>query len=700
MCKLIIFAIFIGGEYIKERILLIFILLIFFTSLGSVAASDEMISDNLTSDVSLDDSFNIELSDDSLDIDDKEDSFVIDAKENSNENINSIKDSDINIVVLDDSSSIDDVKIVDNTNDYKKSSSSKKLSSAYDSRVNSNDIVFVSNSKSSKAVLSSPELIIIKDASYYGDSLNTIVQGIIDNARAGSTIQFTGSSYENLCLKISKPLNIVSKSGTRIKSIFNVPVFTILYGGSGTNISGFTTDLVGSFVDASGVSGISISKNKISTKRNALVLNEVYDSIIKDNEFLKFDTAIDISNSGGVSISKNNITPQNSDNTGIKIRNIVSKKGISILDNNIIGFNSRKTCTGILFAQGASNVYLKGNFIKNWYTAIDMPYSVNNVSMYNNTISNNGDGIIINGWINNFTFKKNLVLNNGRVGILFDDNFKGTKGKLDLENNYFSYNGVLDLQNKGDQAVSIGKNFAARKCYRVGMKYTFRIKSRQSGGKYYFSVVDKYGNAISDLPNFSAKLTVNGKTYTVTFIDGKAYINGGTGANGKGGSGAFLDVGEDNRNLNQWGQFEEIDSDEMSYYEEIFNQLAGIIHNTDMYDHDEDSEADEFNNESGSSQSGSGSGDSGLSQGSNSISMNGNSGGSSGAAGAASVSGSPSASSSSSPSASPEDASSIKTLSVDDETFRVVGVGGLVLLIILVIGLYYREDILEMVKDE
>ena len=681
MCKLIIFAIFIGGEYIKERILLIFILLIFFTSLGSVAASDEMISDNLTSDVSLDDSFNIELSDDSLDIDDKEDSFVIDAKENSNENINSIKDSDINIVVLDDSSSIDDVKIVDNTNYYKKSSSSKKLSSAYDSRVNSNDIVFVSNSKSSKAVLSSPELIIIKDASYYGDSLNTIVQGIIDNARAGSTIQFTGSSYENLCLKISKPLNIVSKSGTRIKSIFNVPVFTILYGGSGTNISGFTTDLVGSFVDASGVSGISISKNKISTKRNALVLNEVYDSIIKDNEFLKFDTAIDISNSGGVSISKNNITPQNSDNTGIKIRNIVSKKGISILDNNIIGFNFRKTCTGILFAQGASNVYLKGNIIKNWDTAIDMPYSVNNVSMYNNTISNNGDGIIINGWINNLTFKKNLVLNNGRVGILFDDDFKGTKGKLDLENNYFSYNGVLDLQNKGDQAVSIGKNFAARRCYRVGMKYGFKIRTRQSGGKYYFSVVDKYGNAISGLPNFSAKLTVNGKSYTVTFIDGKAYING------KGGSNAFLDVGEDNRDLSQWGQYEKIDADEMSYYEEIYNQLAGYFSNDSTYE-----DYDDSYNESGSSSSGSG--DSGLFEGANSINANGVLSGDSGSIGSVSANPSPSQGS------NVEDSASIKTLAIDDETFRVVGVGGLIFLIFLVIGLYYREDILEMVKEE
>ena len=338
-----------------------------------------------------------------------------------------------------------------------------------------------------------------------------------------------------------------------------------------------------------------------------------------------------------------------------------------------------------------------------------MPYSVNNVSMYNNTISNNGDGIIINGWINNFTFKKNLVLNNGRVGILFDDNFKGTKGNLDLENNYYSYNGVLDLQNKGDQAVSIGKNFAARKCYRVGMKYTFRIKSRQSGGKYYFSVVDKYGNAISDLPNFSAKLTVNGKTYTVTFIDGKAFINGGSGANGNGGSGGFLDIGEDNRNLNQWGQFEKISSDEMSYYEEIFNQLAGIIpKDVDIDDSDEDSEADEYNNESGSSKSGSGSGDSGLSKGSNSISMNGGLAGNSGAASDVAMSGtpssspssSPSATSSSGPSASVEDASSIKTLSVDDETFRVVGVGGLLLLIILVIGLYYREDILEMIKEE
>ena len=40
-----------GGEYIKERILLILVLLIFFTSLGSAAATSDIASENLTSDV-------------------------------------------------------------------------------------------------------------------------------------------------------------------------------------------------------------------------------------------------------------------------------------------------------------------------------------------------------------------------------------------------------------------------------------------------------------------------------------------------------------------------------------------------------------------------------------------------------------------------------------------------------------------------
>ena len=232
------------------------IFLIFFTSLGSAVASDELMSDNMTSDITLDDSLTIESEDfDVSEISDDSDSF---------------KRSDNNLFDSDSLESSDESNLIDLVNDNEKtidsydsndmnigSHSKKSLSSVDDSRkVNSNDLIILSNSKSSNSVFSSPELVVIEDAGHYGDSANTIIQGIIDKATAGSTIQFAGSSYENIYLRISKPLNIISKSGTVINNIFNIPVFTIEYGGSGTNISGFTVNNSGTFVDARDVSEI------------------------------------------------------------------------------------------------------------------------------------------------------------------------------------------------------------------------------------------------------------------------------------------------------------------------------------------------------------------------------------------------------------------------------------------------------------
>ena len=290
----------------------------------------------MTSDISLDNSLTIESEDfDVPDLSDDSDSFK--RSENNLFDSDSLESSDESNLIDSDNDNENTIDSYDSNDMNIGSHSKKSLSSVDDSRkVNSNDLIILSNSKSSNSVLSSPELVVIEDAGHYGDSANTIIQGIIDKARAGSTIQFAGSSYENIYLRISKPLNIISKSGTVINNIFNIPVFTIEYGGSGTNISGFTVNTSGSFVDARDVSEISITKNTISTKRTAIILNEVYDSVIEDNVFLRFDTAIDISNSGGVSISKNNITPENSYNTGINIKSIVSKKGISILNNNTV----------------------------------------------------------------------------------------------------------------------------------------------------------------------------------------------------------------------------------------------------------------------------------------------------------------------------------------------------------------------------
>ncbi len=659
---------------IRKGILMVLILLIFFTSLGSAVASSDNDLHNFSSVISSDSDISLNSPED------MESSIINNDLLVSNEDSPMSGDNSVDFTA----------ENAEMSQDSKNSLSGNALGLADDSSVISNDVIVTKSQGSSQ--LSSPQTIVIKDASCYDGSINEYIQNLIDDAAAGSTIQFTGSSYENIYLKISKPLNIISKSGTRISNVFDIPVFTILPGGSGTNISGFTVNLAGSFVDARDVSRIGISGNKISTKRNAIVLNEVYDSFIKNNLFSSFKIAIDISNSGGIAISKNNISPSNANNIGINIKEISSKKGITITDNNITASDRRKDGTGIYFGKNACNILVKGNTIRQWYTAINFPSSVNNVTIINNTISDNGDGVIINGYINDFTFNKNLVTGNGRNGVLFDYDFMAVKGNFNLENNFFSYNGGMDLKNQGDQAVSIGKNFAKRRCTRVGMKYGFNIRSRQSGSKYYFSVVDRYGNAVSGLPNFSAILTVNGRQYTVNFIDSVAFIDIGSGSGGKDGSASSLNIGEDNRDFSKWGQFDQVDSFEMDYYEDFYNQLLNSIMGTAKSNDNRD---DDYENESGSSSSsGSGSGDSGVSSGANSINSNGLMSGSSGA----SIS-SASASSSPSQSSSAPESTSAKTLSVDEETFRVLGVGGLVFLFILVIGLYYREDIKDMMEE-
>ena len=678
-------------KHIRKGILTILIVLIFFTSLGSVAADSD--------DISLDESV---------------DSIVF--AEDISTNIESSNEGSQSMDILDENIGSDEIIILDDSNgpvdeestvanQDKKGRSSKKLSSADDSRTVSVNNVISTNSQSSSNILSSPKIIVINDSKSYEGSINEYIQKLIDEAVAGSTIQFAGSSYENIYLKISKPLNIISKSGTTIRNIFNMPVFTILEGGSGTNISGFTVNLVGSFVDAKDVSNILISGNKISTKRNAITFEGVYDSSIRGNVFSNFKIAMDISKSGGINISKNNITPKEGNNIGIYLKDISSKKGINILNNYIVASDRRKEGTGIYFDKNASNVLIKGNTLKKWYTAIDFPYSVNNVSIINNTISDNGDGVIINGWIDNFTFNKNLVTGNGRVGVLFDFDFMGTKGGFTLENNYFTANGALDLQNKGDKAVSIGRNFAKNRCYRVGMKYGLNIRTRQVGSRYYFSVVDEKGRAVSGMPNFSAVLDIGGHSYTVNFIDSVAYVDTGSSGIGNGGSGS-LDIGEDNRKLSDWGQFNQVDSRDMDYYEQFYNDLMKSImeavESNDISDDDNSKDYNSSNNNydnhsSSYSNRGSGSGDSGVSTGSNSINSDGTLSDSSSSTGASPSSAS-SAVASPSQSAVPESASA-KTLSIDDETFRVIGVGGLVLLIILVIGLYYREDIKDMMEE-
>jgi parallel beta-helix repeat protein len=253
-------------------------------------------------------------------------------------------------------------------------------------------------------------LITIKSADNYV-SLSEDIQKIINSASAGSTIQFIGTFYEDLYLKIDKPLNIISKCGTVINNTQNIPVFDLNSKATGTNITGFTVNLVGSFVEATGVSKISISCNTIRTTKTAIVLSNVEDSKIENNNLLRFKTGIDISRSGGITISKNKITPNIENSIGVKLTDITSKKGIKILDNNITGWAMTFPAYGI-YADNVKNLYMKGNVLSKLRVGMEVPDSLSNFTIHNNTFSLNRDGLVISGWVNDFTFTKNTVVDN------------------------------------------------------------------------------------------------------------------------------------------------------------------------------------------------------------------------------------------------------------------------------------------------
>ena len=602
--------------------------------------------------------------------------------------------SDLNRDVSDNQSDdfeLEDSELFDvdsNSDNIKAKSDSKSdsKSNALKSNVlgsSSDDVI--SSSVAIPSLLSASNCVIIEDESHYGSSANPSIQRIINEAKAGSTIEFTGSLYNNLMLTIDKPLNIISKSGTVIKSIFATPVFTIAEGGSGTNITGFTVKLIGPFVKASHVDSIRIYKNNISTENTAISFANVSNSKIENNIFPLFKTAISIEESEGITISKNRITPSNGYNVGILLEKITGKKGVSILNNVIVGSNSKIKSTGINVRSDVYNVFLKGNTISNWYVGINFVNSVNNVTITNNSITKNGDGIIINGWLNGFNFTKNTVANNARLGVLFDYDYIGSKSDLLFENNFFSRNMDLDMKSAGAKEVKIGRNFAKFLCAKINMK-KFYIRTFKSGSGSAFLVTDNQGNSVTDLPNFSATVNIGGKDYTIQFVNGKGYLSGSGGSGSA--SGSSLTIGESTNSLSQWGRFEEISSDEFN--ELIKEYLENYLSKKNQSSTVEKNQQNSQNpRNSSSTNSSSSSGDSGVSEMSSSVN----------AIGSSSSSSDSSSPSSNAASSSPSSASA-KTLSVDDETFRVIGVGGLVFLIILVIGLYYREDIKDMIEEE
>ena len=632
---------------INKRLFMLLSLLIFFTVIGSASAVSDDNNDLGNS-----------LSDESVDM-------------SEIEHIDRLSDDSYGS-----NSSNSNLAVVNSSNDFNESDNpNNNLSS-----MNSSNIL--------------PQYIKVNDSKFY--SSNSQIQKIIDDANPGSTIEFTGSFYKDLRLKINKPLKIISKCGTVVNTTFNLPVFAILKGGSGTSISGFTIYAAGYFVEASDVSNISVMKNRISTKKTAILFKNVIGSNIKNNLFSSFKTAIDLSKSRGIIISKNNITPDSGYNVGINIEDCTGSGGVRIIDNRIIGIRYNSFSYGVQVGKNVSNLIIRGNAITNWRVGVHFLDSIINANIHNNTISKNGEGIVVEkGIMDRLNFTKNVVNDNMGAGFLFEDSFEGKTGDPVFENNIFSKNSMA-VQSKGNVGFNIGRNFLSgnKLCVKIKMKKAFSLKFRVSGNKIFASVIG--GNGWErDLPDFTTTFNVDGKDYDMLLKGGIGFAelsDSSTGSSDELSSSTFT-LGDETRSLRDWGTVHDVSLEEISPYVQEYLDSLKVPENSQ--DDDYDNPSYENSTYYHSSNSGSGSGDSGYANGSSSISSSSNPLSSS----TSSAGASPRSASSSNSPAEPADSATVKSLSVDEETFRVVGVGGLVFLILLVIGLYYREDIQEMMKD-
>lgn len=237
------------------------------------------------------------------------------------------------------------------------------------------------------------DVVYVKDASSYNaKTINQDIQAILDGANPGSKVIFKGQTYSNLALVLNKKLSIISKVGTKIVTNRSGSVIFRFNGSkaSGSSITGFTivTD-TGSGILVDGAHDVNISSVKVSSARG---------------------TAITVKGSNRTTIKNSSIT---NSSTGI---HVYKSNYTTITENTIKG-------NGLSGGDGRSGVYLEGsNHVKvsdsqiteNWYGI--KTNDVLGAKIYGNTIyRNERDGILLTGYIKNTNIQSNTVDGNNNA---------------------------------------------------------------------------------------------------------------------------------------------------------------------------------------------------------------------------------------------------------------------------------------------
>jgi parallel beta-helix repeat protein len=419
---------------------------------------------------------------------------------------------------------------------------------------------------------------------------NSEIQNVLDNAASGDTINFLGQIYTNIQLTINKTLNIVTHVGTVLSGPSSSESAVFLINGSkasGTQISGFNITGSGSGILVNSTSNVNISKCNISASNgSAVTINKSSGTNIKKSNITNSITGINISNSKNTKITgsivknsqKDGIDVENSASTTINSTQITgnSGKGVKICnsnntvvngstlryngDNNKAGESSDeggvsvKNSNGVKIthntindnSQGvtvadSSNVVITNNTVNNNYGEGILLNGalLENVSVNGNDIEKNGNGIVLNyhnginihihGNIITESMRNSLQDEDSGSGMRFGSNYASNSETEVIEHNAIFNNRGMDLIGKDAQVSrpNVGSNwygYSPRLCGCVNYTKVMYLQGIQIGadtyvGGFYDGVT---GQVAADFPSLMVKLTGNGISLSTMSQNGQA----------------------------------------------------------------------------------------------------------------------------------------------------------------------------------
>jgi outer membrane protein assembly factor BamB/nitrous oxidase accessory protein NosD len=576
-----------------------------------------------------------------------------------------------------------------------------------------------------KSEVLSGVIVYVQNASYYTGSLNDEVQTILDNAAAGSNIVFLGQLYENLHLVLNKQLNLISNVGTKI-SLSNSSAVFLINGtqASGTTIKGFIIINTGSGsgIIVNNTHNVTISNSQISSTRGTAVqVNGSSNTTIRSSSIYNSTTGISVSGSTGTQVNDNNIYNntngliiENSENTSTNQNQItgntkngasVSKSNTTTINGNTIKNNGNTSTNGSgIYLENSTNLNISSNeinenfygitasnitnasisnssFINNARDGILLTTVVKNVTIIGNTMQSNDNGININCANENLTISTNIITGSiQKVGKPKDKTYHGNGILLGpsydhsetflVEHNILRNNVNMDFQSCQAAGVYIrGSNSMGTYCKKVYYDPQMIMTLLKTGEKEFTAVFldGNNGKIVKGLPGSSATFKNGAYSQTAKFIDDRA-------------TNTFPQLANGDVTVTMLGITTAIP------YNEIITNLDGSTNGGS----DPGKIGPGESSSSGSTGSGSGSGSGGS----------GGNGASSGSASAVGATAASSATGSSGSSGQGQSSQTVQELIPDEVTknTNVWAIIGVILLLVLVLGAYYRKDILNMIR--